>query len=67
MGRAPEDCGGDYDFIVFGRLQNGMPLAQSIAELDTLEKRIAAEHKLDDGLRVRAWPLQEVMAWGRLF
>ncbi len=53
--------GGDYDYMVFGRLRRDASLAQGVGELNLFEKRIAAEHKLSDGLRVEGRPLQEVI------
>src|SRR5205085_2853879 len=44
--------GGDYDYIVFGRLARGVTMAQATAELNLLEKRIVEEHKLGAGLQV---------------
>jgi putative ABC transport system permease protein len=54
--------GGDYDYIVFGRLRPGVTAAAGLAELDLLESRIAAGHKLNYGLRVRMAPLQQAIA-----
>ena len=58
---ANDGWGGDYDYMVFGRLRSGSSLAQGAGELNLFEKRIAAEHKLSDGLRVEGRPLQEVI------
>ena len=54
--------GGDFDYIVFGRLHRGVALAQGTAELNLLEGRIAAEHNLAAGLHVIARPLQEAIS-----
>jgi predicted permease len=54
--------GGDYDYIVFGRLRQGVAPAQGKAELNAIETRIAEEHKLNAGLHTEVRPLQEVMA-----
>jgi predicted permease len=54
--------GGDYDYLVIGRLRRGVSGAQGAAELDTLEARIAAEHSLAKGLHVQSRALQEVIA-----
>ncbi len=56
--RARTGWGGDYDYMVFGRLRSGSSLAQGAGELNLFEKRIAAEHGLWDGLRVEGRPLQ---------
>ncbi len=53
--------GGDYDYMVFGRLRRDASLAQGVGELNLFEKRIAAEHKLSSRLRVEGRPLQEVI------
>lgn len=53
--------GGDYDYIVFGRLRPGVTPTQGTTELNLFEKRIASEHKLDGGLHVEARPLQDVI------
>ena len=54
--------GGDYDYLVFGRLGRGVTMAQGVAELDLLESRIVAEHKLTANIHVDAKPLQEVIS-----
>ena len=54
--------GGDYDYIVFGRLHSGVTEAQSTAELNLLESRIEAEHKFNNGLRVQLRPLHDVIS-----
>jgi putative ABC transport system permease protein len=54
--------GGDYDYIVVGRLRHGISTMQGIAELNLFENRIVAEHKLSPGLHVQARPLQEMMS-----
>ena len=56
-----QDWGGDYDFIVFGRLRRGVPQRQAAAELNLLEGRIAAEHQTSAGLHVDLRPLQDVI------
>jgi predicted permease len=53
--------GGDFDYIVFGRLRPDISLAQGAAELNLLEKRIAREHQLPAGLHVQMRRLQEVI------
>jgi hypothetical protein len=53
--------GGDYDYIVFGRLHPRLTLRQGIAELDILEKQIVEEHKLAAGLHVEVHPMQDVL------
>src|ERR1700733_7356312 len=58
---ANDGWGGDYDYMVFGRLRRDASLALGVGELNLFEKRIAAEHKLSDGLRVEGRPLQEVI------
>jgi predicted permease len=60
-GNPDRGWGGDYDYVVFGRLRRETSLAQGVGELNLFEKRIAAEHKLEDGLRVEGRPLQEVI------
>lgn len=52
---------GDHDFIVFGRLKPGIQLADAAAELNVLESRIVAEHKLTYALQAHVKPLQEVI------
>jgi putative ABC transport system permease protein len=54
--------GGDYDYVVFGRLRHSVTLQQGAAELNLFERRIAEEHGLPRDLHVEARPLQEVMA-----
>jgi putative ABC transport system permease protein len=54
--------GGDYDYMVFGRLAHGVTEAQGLAELNLFEKRIAEEHKLNAGLHVTVRPLQDVIS-----
>jgi putative ABC transport system permease protein len=54
--------GGDYDYLIFGRLGHGFSQAQGLAELNLLDKRIAEEHKLNAGLHVTVEPLQEVIS-----
>jgi predicted permease len=54
--------GGDYDYIVFGRLRAGVTLAQGRAELNAVERRIAEEYKLNKGLHTEVRPLQDAMA-----
>ena len=52
--------GGDYDYVVFGRLAPGATLAQGTTELNLFEQRIAEEHKLSKGLHVTVRPLHLV-------
>ncbi|MGP8245881.1 MAG: ADOP family duplicated permease [Bryobacteraceae bacterium] len=54
--------GGDYDYLVLGRLRHGVTRAAANAELNLLEKRIAAEHGLGYALSAQLRPLQEVIA-----
>jgi predicted permease len=54
--------GGDYDYIIFGRLARGVSEAQGLAELNLFEKRIAEDHSLNAGLRVVVRPLQDVIS-----
>jgi putative ABC transport system permease protein len=54
--------GGDYDYLVIGRLRPGVPLARGAAELNLLESRIAKDHDLSTDLHVHARPLQEVIS-----
>ena len=54
--------GGDYDYVVFGRLRPRISIAQAAAELDTLEHEIDVEHRLKEGLHVFCKPLQDVIA-----
>jgi predicted permease len=56
--------GGDYDYIVFGRLRPGVTESRGRAELNLLERRIVENHREDiaEGLRVQTWPLQDVIA-----
>lgn len=56
-----EGWGGDYDYVVFGRLRQGMTPAAGAAELNLLEGRIAKEHHLNSGLHVQVQMLQEAM------
>src|SRR5262249_55061261 len=58
---ALEGWGGDYDYLVFGRLRHGVTDSQGAAELNVLEKRIAEEHQLNAGLHVQTRALQEVI------
>ncbi|MGA1998222.1 MAG: ABC transporter permease [Bryobacteraceae bacterium] len=53
--------GGDYDYLVLGRLRHGVTRAAANAELNLLEKRIAAEHGLGYALSAQLLPLQEVI------
>lgn len=53
--------GGDYDYVVFGRLGRSVTPATGIAELNLIEGRIAKEHQLNSGLHVQVQPLQEAM------
>lgn len=62
LGQVLQGWGGDYDYVVFGRLRQGVPQSQGLAELNRLEKRIAKEHQLDAGLHVQVRPLQEVIS-----
>ncbi len=57
-----DDWGGDFDYVVFGRLKPNVSLRQAIAELDMLEHRIDAEHHLREGLRVFGKRLQDVIS-----
>ena len=59
--RANQGWGGDYDYIVFGRLRREASFVQGAGELNLLESRIAEEHKLQSSLRVEVQPLQEVI------
>ena len=54
--------GGDYDYAVFARLGRGITMAQSTAELNLLEGRIAKDHGLQAALHVLVKPLQETIA-----
>jgi putative ABC transport system permease protein len=54
--------GGDYDYIVFGRLRPGVTQAEAVADLNVLESRIAEEHKLNYGLSIQVRPLQEAIS-----
>jgi predicted permease len=56
--------GGDYDFIVFGRLRGGVTQATATSELDVLEDRIVEAHKPDvpEGTRVATRLLRDVIA-----
>jgi predicted permease len=54
--------GGDYDYVVLGRLRQGVSQAQGTAELNLLERRIDETQRLAEGLRVETWPLQDVIA-----
>jgi predicted permease len=56
--------GGDYDYMVFGRLRPGVTESQGGTELNLLERRIVEDHRLDpaDGLRVETESLQDVIA-----
>lgn len=53
--------GGDYDFIVIGRLRRGITREQAAAELDVMTSGIAAAHQLRYDLRTRVSPLQDVI------
>jgi predicted permease len=55
--------GGDYDYIVFGRLREGVTERQGRAELDLLERRVVENHRdaVEEGLRVETWPLQDII------
>lgn len=55
--------GGDYDYIVFGRLHRDAPESQGRAELNLLEGQIVASHpEVAPGLRVETRGLQDVIA-----
>jgi putative ABC transport system permease protein len=54
--------GGDYDYIVFGRLKAGVSTGRAASELRALEARIVEEHKLYAGLHAQVRPLQEVIS-----
>ena len=54
--------GGDYDYVVFGRLKPNVPLRRAIAELDLLERQIDNGRRLDEGLSAVCRPLQEVIS-----
>jgi len=56
------DWGGDYDYLVLGRLRHSVTRAAAKAELNLLEKRIATEHGLDYPFSAQLLPLQEVIA-----
>jgi predicted permease len=62
LGDEGRGWGGDYDYIVFGRLRPGLSPAQGKAELNAIEKHLAEEHKLDAGLHTEIRPLQDVLA-----
>lgn len=53
---------GDYDYIVFGRLNRNVSMQQALTELDLLEHQIEAEHHLDRGLRVVCKRLRDVIS-----
>jgi predicted permease len=53
--------GGDYDFIVIGRLRHGMTREQAGAELDVITSGIVAGHGLRYDLRTRVLPVQDVI------
>ena len=53
--------GGDYDYIVFGRLAPGYTAGQAKAELNLAEQQLTAEHKLPYTPRVEMRPLGEVI------
>ena len=59
----PPDNGwdGDYDYLVLGRLRHGVTRAAAGAELNLLEKRIAAEHGLGYAPSAQLRLLQEVI------
>jgi len=54
--------GGDFDYIVFGRLNPGVTQAQGTTELNLLEDRIVKEHKVTAGLHVQVRPLPDVIS-----
>ena len=55
--------GGDYDYIVFGRLRRAANETQATAELNLLERRIVEAHpEVAPGLRAEMRPLQDVIA-----
>lgn len=62
-GRLYDGWGGDYDYVVFGRLARGVSPARARAELDALERRIVSEHQgVSAGLHVALDPLKDVIA-----
>ncbi len=62
-GRMYEGWGGDYDYVVFGRLARGVSPAQARSELDALEQRIVSEHQgVSAGLHVALDSLKDVIA-----
>ena len=58
---APEGWSGDYDYIVLGRLAGGVTIDQARAELDSLQRRIDAEHRAAPGLRAQMHRLQNAV------
>ena len=52
---------GDYDYIVIGRLGNGVNLAQGMAELAVLTKQMTAAHQIESQPRAVGQPLQDVI------
>ena len=54
--------GGDYDFVVFGRLKPHVSMRQATTELNRLEHEIDTDHQLREDLHVVCTPLQEMVA-----
>ena len=62
IGDVVRGWGGDYDYVVFGRLRRRTSIAAAASDLDLLERDIAREHELGYSLRARLVPLQEAIA-----
>jgi predicted permease len=52
---------GDYDYIVIGRLNAGVSLAQGLAELGVLTKQMVAAHQVESQPRPVGQPFQDVI------
>ncbi len=61
IGKVYPGWGGDYDYVVFGRLRPGTSIAKAAADLDVLERDVDRAHQLGYRLNVRVTSLQEAV------
>lgn len=62
LGAVNRGWGGDYDYLVIGRLRAGVSESKAAAELNTLEARIVSDHGLYKGLHVQSSALADLMS-----
>ena len=62
FGSVNQGWGGDYDYLVIGRLRPGLAESRAAAELNMLEARIVADHGLYKGLHVESRALADLMS-----